>query len=83
MESIGKECGPLKHEYDNCFNKWYSEKFLKGNVDSSVESVPCEELFKTYKECVTNAMKEKNIDIEEVMKQVLETDEENQPPGKD
>ena len=53
MESIGKGCGDLKHEYDACFNKWYSEKFLKGEVEVSSNYVPCEELFKVYRDCVT------------------------------
>lgn len=53
MESIGKECGELKQEYDACFNKWYSEKFLKGDMEFSQNYVPCEELFKVYRDCVT------------------------------
>jgi TRIAP1/MDM35 family protein len=48
MDSIGKECTPLKHEYDACFNKWYSERFLKGDVTPE-----CDALFTTYKACVT------------------------------
>eukprot|EP00794_Sanderia_malayensis_P000430 gene430-1071_t len=80
MESIGKDCGLLKQEYDACFNKWYAEKFLKGHVDPSKETVPCEELFKTYRKCVVNAMKEKNMDVEEVMKKVIGTENEKEPP---
>ena len=53
MESIGKDCGALKQEYDACFNKWYSEQFLKGEVEVSENYVPCEELFKVYRDCVT------------------------------
>jgi TRIAP1/MDM35 family protein len=45
--SIGAECTELKQKYDTCFNKWYSEKFLKG--DTTPE---CEDLFKDYKACV-------------------------------
>lgn len=45
--SIGPECTELKQKYDTCFNKWYSEKFLKG--DTTPE---CEDLFKDYKACV-------------------------------
>ncbi|KAI8977145.1 hypothetical protein BDF20DRAFT_873251 [Mycotypha africana] len=45
--SIGVNCTELKKKYDNCFNKWYSEKFLKG--DTTPE---CEELFKDYRACV-------------------------------
>lgn len=45
--SVGPNCTELKQKYDNCFNKWYSEKFLKG--DTTPE---CEELFKDYRACV-------------------------------
>lgn len=45
--SVGANCTELKQKYDNCFNKWYSEKFLKG--DTTPE---CEELFKDYRACV-------------------------------
>ncbi|KAH8555562.1 mitochondrial distribution/morphology family 35/apoptosis [Umbelopsis sp. PMI_123] len=55
--SIGSECTELKQKYDSCFNKWYSEKFLKG--DTTPE---CEDLFKDYKACVMVALKEKQID---------------------
>lgn len=47
MESIGKECTPLKKEYDDCFNKWYSEKFLKGDT-----APDCNDLFLKYRDCV-------------------------------
>lgn len=45
--SVGANCTELKQKYDNCFNKWYSEKFLKG--DTTPE---CEDLFKDYRACV-------------------------------
>ena len=48
MESVGgKECQELKRQYDECFNNWFAEKFLKGIKDDS-----CEGLFKVYQECV-------------------------------
>ncbi|KAI8847212.1 mitochondrial distribution/morphology family 35/apoptosis, partial [Chytridium lagenaria] len=51
------ECQDLKQRYDQCFNKWYSEKFLKGERDEE-----CEDLFKLYRACVWKAIKDKNID---------------------
>jgi TRIAP1/MDM35 family protein len=45
--SVGVNCTELKQKYDNCFNRWYSEKFLKG--DTTPE---CEQLFKDYRACV-------------------------------
>ena len=47
MNSVGKECQELKHAYDECFNKWFAESFLKGKKDD-----PCSELFKAYQACV-------------------------------
>ena len=51
MDSIGKECNPVKHEYDNCFNKWYTEQFLNGTW-SSADGEPCAELFQKYRMCL-------------------------------
>ncbi|CAG8468438.1 9915_t:CDS:2 [Paraglomus brasilianum] len=55
--SISEECNNLKKEYDACFNKWYSEKFLKGDCNPE-----CDEIFAAYKECVLGAVKSKQID---------------------
>ncbi|KAJ2657587.1 Mitochondrial distribution and morphology protein 35 [Coemansia sp. RSA 1200] len=56
MESISKECTPLKHEYDACFTKWYSEKFLQGEKTND-----CAEVFKRYQTCLRAALKEKGL----------------------
>ncbi|KAI9229374.1 MAG: mitochondrial distribution/morphology family 35/apoptosis, partial [Piptocephalis tieghemiana] len=55
--SIGKECTELKQAYDTCFNRWYAESFLKGNVTPA-----CDELFEKYKACVHQTLKERNLD---------------------
>ena len=47
MDSIGNECVSLKKEYDECFNNWYAEKFLKGHYEDS-----CAELLEKYSACV-------------------------------
>jgi TRIAP1/MDM35 family protein len=47
MNSIGEECQELKNAYDACFNKWFSEEFLKGKKKD-----PCNGLFKVYQNCV-------------------------------
>ncbi|KAJ2494665.1 Mitochondrial distribution and morphology protein 35, partial [Coemansia sp. RSA 1694] len=54
--SIDAKCTPLKREYDDCFNKWYSEKFLDGK-----EANDCTALFKTYQKCLREALKEKGL----------------------
>lgn len=41
-------CSELKQKYDNCFNHWFAQKFLKGDTDDSM----CASLLKVYKECV-------------------------------
>jgi TRIAP1/MDM35 family protein len=65
MESLGKDCTELKKSYDTCFHRWYSEKFLKGNVTPE-----CDELFEAYKQCIWTTLKGKHLDhaIEESRK---------------
>lgn len=48
MNSIGEECTELKKKYDDCFNSWFSERFLKGDHDDSI----CAGIFKVYQDCV-------------------------------
>ena len=48
MNSIGKECNELKAKYDECFQVWFSEKFLKGDHDDSM----CKPIFGVYRDCV-------------------------------
>ncbi|KAH9515082.1 hypothetical protein Btru_019155 [Bulinus truncatus] len=47
MDSVGKECLELKRKYDECFNRWFADKFLKGVTEDS-----CNDLFKVYQDCV-------------------------------
>lgn len=47
-DSFAPECTEAKKAYDNCFNIWYSEKFLKGKSDKN----ECEETWKLYEACV-------------------------------
>ena len=49
MNSVKEECTPLKRDYDACFNKWYSTKYLKGDYHSD----DCAALFTKYQQCVT------------------------------
>lgn len=46
--SFAPECTEAKTKYDNCFNGWYTEKFLKGK---SMQN-ECEDLWHEYKECI-------------------------------
>lgn len=46
------ECNEKKAAYDECFNHWYSDKFLKGKLLTN----ECEELWLEYKECLDIAL---------------------------
>lgn len=96
MNSIGEACTDLKKEYDECFNTWFAEHFLKGNTNDSM----CAPMFRVYQQCVKvdeelylsmnviycvflqKALKDQQIDIQEVHKDVLGTDKEKQVPPK-
>lgn len=41
-------CKELKKTYDDCFNSWFSERFLKGDTNDS----KCASLLKVYTDCV-------------------------------
>ncbi|KAJ1840220.1 Mitochondrial distribution and morphology protein 35 [Coemansia sp. RSA 486] len=56
MDSLGSECTPLKHQYDACFTKWYSEKFLNGE-----RSNDCAEVFKKYQQCIKKVLAERGL----------------------
>lgn len=71
MQSIGPECTELKRKYDECFNSWFSEHYLKGNKEDV-----CQPLFKEYRACIQRAIDHNKIDVNEVEKQVLGTKEE-------
>ena len=73
MNSIGEQCQETKKEYDDCFNTWFSEKFLKGHT---AEDPRCLELFKKYSQCAKEAITEKGIDLNDIRKDFLGTSEE-------
>ncbi|KAK9378190.1 uncharacterized protein V2V93DRAFT_376455 [Kockiozyma suomiensis] len=55
--SFAPECNEVKTKYDNCFNEWYSEKFLKGKGAMN----PCEQLYEDYKACLGKALTARGI----------------------
>uniref|UniRef100_UPI00358ECC1C TP53-regulated inhibitor of apoptosis 1 n=1 Tax=Myxine glutinosa TaxID=7769 RepID=UPI00358ECC1C len=61
MNSVGEECTELKRQYDVCFNRWFSQVFLKGRGQSSE---PCPEIYRKYRDCVQKAIKRKEIPLE-------------------
>ena len=76
MESISADCQELKVQYDLCFNNWFKDSFLKGKPEDT-----CAPLFKVYQTCVKNAIKQKGIEIRDVEKPILGTEEEKKPTG--
>lgn len=60
MNSIGENCNDLKREYDECFNSWFAEKFLRGHTNDSV----CAPLFKIYQHCVKVSSPPRHVSID-------------------
>ncbi|KAF1808357.1 hypothetical protein P152DRAFT_425040 [Eremomyces bilateralis CBS 781.70] len=57
--SLAPECNEIKERYDNCFLKWYTEKFLRGTATTD----ECAPLFQEYRKCLGVALKERGLDI--------------------
>eukprot|EP00049_Salpingoeca_infusionum_P001248 m.46683 g.46683 ORF g.46683 m.46683 type:complete len:120 (-) comp10933_c0_seq5:157-516(-) len=47
MPSVAEECTQAKHEYERCFNQWYTNEFIKGSKKD-----PCSHLLKAYNKCL-------------------------------
>jgi len=58
MESLGLECTELKVAWENCFQKWYVQKFLKGSVEDD-----CKVLFDKYQTCLSHSLKAHKVDL--------------------
>jgi len=52
MDQAHKKCANIKEVYEACYRKWYSEKFLSGNIEGG-----CQDEFDEYKDCVTSAIR--------------------------
>ncbi|XP_071742054.1 uncharacterized protein At4g33100 [Rutidosis leptorrhynchoides] len=50
-------CADLRVAYHNCFNRWYSEKFLKGHWDKE----ECVSEWEKYKDCLSKHLEDKNL----------------------
>lgn len=69
--SLAPECNEVKERYDNCFLKWYSEKFLRGTATSD----ECKPMFEQYEKCLSKALSERGID--KMLKEVRDDNREN------
>ncbi|CAH1426860.1 unnamed protein product [Lactuca virosa] len=50
-------CADLRAAYNNCFNKWYSDKFLKGHWDKE----ECVSEWDKYRDCLSKHLEDKNL----------------------
>ena len=57
MASLDKECDELKLKYDQCFNQWYTNNYLKGDTTDM-----CAPVFKEYKKCVWKHIRLNKVD---------------------
>lgn len=66
MASLSPECDVLKAKYDACFNDWYQNKYLKGDLTPA-----CEEEFKKYRTCLKAVIARLELDkkIEKAIKE--------------
>ncbi|XP_003739287.2 serine/threonine-protein phosphatase alpha-2 isoform-like [Galendromus occidentalis] len=76
MNSLDQNCNDLKKRYEECFNAWFSDGFLKGDLRD-----PCKEIFQNYTGCVKKAVEEHKINLWEIEADILGTEKERQPPS--
>ncbi|EXB48302.1 hypothetical protein L484_003785 [Morus notabilis] len=50
-------CANLRAAYHNCFNRWYSEKFVKGQWDKE----ECVSEWQKYKACLVEHLEDKHL----------------------
>ncbi|CAN1120836.1 Uncharacterized protein At4g33100 [Linum perenne] len=50
-------CAPLRSAYHTCFNRWYSEKFAKGQWDK----MECVSEWDKYRDCLSKHLEDKQL----------------------
>jgi TRIAP1/MDM35 family protein len=70
-EMVSEQCGLQKKVYTDCFNRWYTGKFLKGNFTPE-----CEDEFLAYKDCMVEWLESRGM-----RKTVDEEKNKMQPPS--
>lgn len=50
-------CANLRAAYHDCFNRWYSEKFLKGQWDKE----ECVSEWQKYRDCLSKHLEDKHL----------------------
>ncbi|CRG93371.1 conserved protein, unknown function [Plasmodium gallinaceum] len=55
LEAI-EECKEKKEKYVKCFNNWYKNNFLKGDLTQA-----CDDYYEDYQICVLNDLNKKGL----------------------
>ncbi|KAF9612571.1 hypothetical protein IFM89_002167 [Coptis chinensis] len=55
--SSTKPCAQLRAAYHDCFNRWYSEKFVKGQWDKE----ECVSEWNKYRACLSRHLEDKHL----------------------
>ncbi|MQL98512.1 hypothetical protein Taro_031226 [Colocasia esculenta] len=55
--SYASPCAQLRAAYHDCFNRWYSEKFSKGQWDKE----ECVEEWEKYRACLAQHLEDKHL----------------------
>ncbi|PKA50965.1 Uncharacterized protein AXF42_Ash007621 [Apostasia shenzhenica] len=55
--SPAAQCADLRSAYHDCFNRWFSEKFAKGQCDKE----ECVAEWEKYKACLLEHLEEKHL----------------------
>ncbi|CAN0886399.1 Uncharacterized protein At4g33100 [Linum grandiflorum] len=55
--SSTKPCASLRSAYHSCFNRWYSEKFAKGQWDK----MECVSEWESYRDCLSKHLEDKQL----------------------
>lgn len=71
MDSFHVPCNQVKEEYQKCFSSWFTECYMKGDYNDK----RCAKKFEQYQKCLREGLKEQNVDIDEVLKPYLGTDQ--------
>ncbi|XP_021744126.1 uncharacterized protein At4g33100-like [Chenopodium quinoa] len=50
-------CADLRNAYNNCFNRWYAEKFVKGQWQKE----ECVVEWEKYRECLSQHLEDKQL----------------------
>ncbi|KAK2644945.1 hypothetical protein Ddye_020140 [Dipteronia dyeriana] len=57
QDSSTSPCAHLRTAYHNCFNRWYSEKFVKGQWDKE----DCVSEWQKYRACLSEHLDDKHL----------------------